>query len=212
MRLTNPDAEGMHAATRVENEVAIISLASAALRGLQPHVVPHIYGWGSAKSGQGWILQELMPGSPVDEAFKTMDHEQKKKIFVEMTELLKGLQEYKLPKTITAFGGMTYDDAGQIISEAMPSVGAGPWPSFEASFIGRLEVALKKPDENPYIKGWRANGLRDGLEAFVAEGVPEQFRALSSKDDRVIVHANFSELSAISLAFHSFPLMARSPE
>lgn len=202
MRLTNPDAEGMHAATRVENEVAIISLASSALHGFQPHVVPHIYGWASAKSGQGWMLQEFMPGSPVDEAFKTMDHEQKKKIFAQMTELLKGLQEYKLPETITAFGGVTYDDAGQIISEAMPSVGAGPWPSFEASFQGRLEVALKKADENPYIKGWRANGLRDRLEAFVAGGVPDQFETLSSKEDRVIVHADFSELSAIScLAF-----------
>jgi hypothetical protein len=45
VRLTNSDTEGMNLATRVENEVAIISLASAALRDFQPHVVPRVYGW-----------------------------------------------------------------------------------------------------------------------------------------------------------------------
>lgn len=197
MRLANPEAEGMHAATRVENEVAIISLAFTALRGFRPHVVPRVYGWGSAKSGQGWILQEFMPGLPVNEAFGTMDHDQKKEIFVQMAELLKALQEYKLPETITDFGGVTYNDDGQIISAIMPTVGTGPWRSFEASFVGRLEVGLKKADKNPYIKGWRTNGLRDRLEAFVAEGVPAQFKTLSSKEDRSIVHADFSKLSAI---------------
>lgn len=64
----------MNQKTRVENEVAIISLAASALSGFKPHVVPCVYGWGSAAtpSSQGWILQELMPGTPVDEAFESM--------------------------------------------------------------------------------------------------------------------------------------------
>lgn len=44
MRLTNPATEGMNMANRVENEVAIISLASAALDNFQPHVMPRVYG------------------------------------------------------------------------------------------------------------------------------------------------------------------------
>ena len=45
VRLANPDAEGMNANTHIENEVAIITLASAALGAFEPHVVPSVYGW-----------------------------------------------------------------------------------------------------------------------------------------------------------------------
>jgi hypothetical protein len=196
LRLTNSDAEGMHPATRVENEVALILLASEALCNFQPPVVPRIYGWGSAASGQGWTLQELLPGEPLDEAFESMSLDEKRRILAQMAELLKGLQGFSLPDTVKGFGGVTYDGSGAIVSAAMPSVGAGPWSSLEESFKRRLEVALAKADENQYIKGWRANGLRERLEAFVAKGVPEQLEALGSRADRVIVHADFSEGSS----------------
>ncbi|KAF4634752.1 hypothetical protein G7Y89_g3359 [Cudoniella acicularis] len=193
-RLTNPDTEGMNQTTRVENEVATIALASAALAGFVPHVVPSVYAWGSAaiESSQGWIIQELMPGAPVDESFDAMDLEQKRQIFAQMAKLLKSLQDYELPESIASFGGVTFDDTGRPISTAMTSVGAGPWSSYEASFKGRLEVALQKADANPYIKGWRANGVRQRLDAFVERGVPAQFEALGSKQDRVIIHADFT--------------------
>lgn len=176
LRLANPDAEGMHAATRVENEVAIISLATAALSAFETRVVPSVYGWGSAAATDphtyGWILQEFMPGAPVDEAFKTMSLDEKRGIFMQMTALLKALQEYKLPDSITSFGGATFDDNGYIVSAAMTSIGAGPWLSYEDSFKARLKVALRKADANPYIQGWRANGVRERLDAFVECGVP----------------------------------------
>jgi hypothetical protein len=50
VRLTNPATEGMNMANRVENEVAVISLASAALDHFRPAVVPRVFGWGSATS------------------------------------------------------------------------------------------------------------------------------------------------------------------
>ncbi|KFY05764.1 hypothetical protein V492_08313 [Pseudogymnoascus sp. VKM F-4246] len=74
----------------------------------------------------------------------------------------------------------------------MTSVGAGPWPTYETSFKGRLKVALRKVDANPYIKGWPANGVRERLDAFVERGVPAQFEGLDSKQDRVIIHADFT--------------------
>lgn len=145
----------MHQATRVENEVSIINLASAALAEVVPHIVPSVYGWGSAvvESSPGWIIQELMPGTPVDESFDAMDLEQKRKIFAQMARMLKLLQDYQLPSSIAGFGGVTFNDIGRPISTAMTSVGAGPWASYEASFEGRLEVALREADENPYIRG-----------------------------------------------------------
>lgn len=44
IRLSNPDAEGMHQETRVQNEVAILTLASAALRHIKPSIVPRVFG------------------------------------------------------------------------------------------------------------------------------------------------------------------------
>jgi hypothetical protein len=195
LRLTNPNAEGMNRKTRVENEVAIISLASAALKDFQPHIVPSVYGWGSAaeESSQGWILQELIPGSPVDETFDAMPFEEKKNILAQMARFLKALQEFKLPDSINQYGGVKFDDAGKIVSCAMTSVGSGPWPSYEAYFRDRLEKALKKSDDNPYIKGWHSNGVRQRLESFVSNGLPMQFENFESKDDKAIVHADFSE-------------------
>jgi hypothetical protein len=202
MRLSNPNAEGMNQKTRVENELAIISLASAALSGFEPHVVPAVYAWASAatESSQGWILQELMLGTPVDDTFDIMDLQQKQQTFAQMAKMLKALQDYQLPESITDFGGVTFDDTGRIVSTAMTSVGAGPWSSYEASFKSRLEVALKKVDANPYIQGWRTNGVRERLDAFVERGIPAQFESLSSKQDRVIIHGDYSEL------FHEPPL------
>ncbi|CAJ2508321.1 Uu.00g133470.m01.CDS01 [Anthostomella pinea] len=194
IRLTNVDAEGMSPATRVENEVAMISLAAAALSGFRPSVVPSVYAWGSAATtaAQGWIIQQLMPGEAVDEAFTSMHLAGKKSILSQMASLLKALQDYQLPETITGFGGVTFDEDGRIVSTAMTSVGAGPWPSYESSFRGRLQVALQRADENPYIEGWHANGIRERLDAFVAHGVPSQFESFKTANDKAIIHADFT--------------------
>ncbi|PVI01562.1 hypothetical protein DM02DRAFT_727843 [Periconia macrospinosa] len=194
MRLTNPNADGMNPETRVENELAMIYLAATALRDLKPHVVPSVYGWGSAAlpSSQGWILQELMPGAPLDETFESMPLDEKKGILAQMAQFLHALQAFQLPRSIKQYGGVTFDDSGSIVSTAMTTVGSGPWPSYEDYFRDRLERALKKADSNPYLKGWHANGVRERLEAFVKSGVPEQFKSFESRHDKTIVHADFT--------------------
>ena len=109
-----------------------------------------------------------------------------------MAVLLKALQDYQLPDSIAGFGGVTFDHDGRIVSAAMTSVGAGPWPSYQDSFQGRLEVALRKADANSYIWGWRSNSIRERLDAFLERGVPAQFKALSSRKEKVVVHADLS--------------------
>ncbi|KFZ05787.1 hypothetical protein V501_08022 [Pseudogymnoascus sp. VKM F-4519 (FW-2642)] len=163
-RLANPDAEGMIRTTRIENEVATIALTSAALAGFVPQIVP----------------------------FVAMELEKKQDIFAQMVKILKALQDYELPASIIGFGGVTFDDHGYIVSTAMTSVGAGPWTAYEASFKDRLAVTLRKADANPYIKEWRANSVRERLDTFVERGLPIQFEHLDSKQDRVIIHADFT--------------------
>ncbi|KAF2278697.1 uncharacterized protein EI97DRAFT_465117 [Westerdykella ornata] len=194
LRLSNPDAEGMNPETRVENEVAIISLAAMALRDFSPPIVPSVYAWGSATSlsSQGWILQELMPGAPVDDKLDSMFIEEKQTVLAQMARILKALQDFDLPENIKEYGGVTFESSGNMISAPMTSVGSGPWHTYEDYFRDRLERALKKSDENPYIKGWHANGVRQRLEAFVKSGVPAQFQSLESRDGKCIVHADFT--------------------
>ncbi|KAK4198254.1 kinase-like domain-containing protein [Triangularia verruculosa] len=194
MRLTNSDAEGMSTTARVENEVAIMTLASSALRSYIPNIVPRIYGWASAAGGsaQGWILQEFMPGSPGDASFKALNPDEKKNFLLQMAKILKGLQDFELPSSIKGFGGVTFDESGEVISGAMSSGGLGPWPTYEEFFRHQLDVALKTSDTNPYIKGWHAKGLRKRLDAFVSHGVAAEFDGLASAADRVIVHGDFT--------------------
>ncbi|EJT70659.1 hypothetical protein GGTG_11682 [Gaeumannomyces tritici R3-111a-1] len=105
LKLTNQDAEGAHYATRVENEVAIMTLASAALRSIELDVVPRIFAWASEATSQG-------------------------------------------------FGGLTFDGSGRI--------------------------------------GWRANGVRERLDAFLQNAFPGLFASFTSKDRKVIVHGDFN--------------------
>ncbi|KAG4291646.1 aph phosphorylate [Fusarium proliferatum] len=155
MRLSNPEAASMHPETRVQNEVAMISLASQALGHFSPSIVPRVFGWGAASHHRlGWILQEFMPGEALAEPFgETMSLEQKKDILTQMTAILKALQDYPLPEGIRGWEGA---------------------------------------DNNPYLQGWRTNGVRGRIQDFLQRGLPQQFSQLPSKDERAIVHADFT--------------------
>ncbi|KAK0726542.1 hypothetical protein B0T21DRAFT_385758 [Apiosordaria backusii] len=194
MRLSNADAEGMYQETRVQNEVAILTLASAALRHIKPNIVPRVFGWDGASQGRlGWILQDMMPGVPLDGVFSpTASLEQKTAVLRQMAAILKALQDYPLPKSIQGWGGLTFDSSGAIVSAPMPSVGAGPWSSLENSYRCRLKAALDKADKNPYLKGWRPNGIRDRVDDFIERGLSAQFSDLTSSQDRAIIHADFT--------------------
>ena len=91
LRLSNPDAADMHYETRIQNEVGMLTLASAALQHIKPSVVPQVFGWGAAnREHLGWILEELMPGVPLAEHFNTMSFHQKKEIWRRLQNCLKG--------------------------------------------------------------------------------------------------------------------------
>jgi exonuclease III len=88
----------------------------------------------------------------------------------------------------------------------MPTVGEGPWGSYEESFRGRIAVTLREADENTHIRGWRSNEIREGvmrerIDAFVeqARGLSTRLEELEEKERRCIVHADFSKFSILSL-------------
>ena len=195
LRLSNPDAAGMHQSTRVQNEVGILNLASAALRHVQPSVVPRVFGWEAANDqSPGWILEEMMPGVALADGFSSsMTADQRRGPLAQVAEMLKTLQEYPLPESIKGWGGVTFDANGSIISASMSNVGAGPWQSLEDSYRERFALALAEADKNIYLEGWHGNGVRGRIDAFIEHGLAMQFCGFASKHDRGIIHGDFSE-------------------
>lgn len=83
-----------------------------------------------------------MPGIPLDESFESIHLDRKKNILAQMAKFLKALQDFSLPKSIKEYDGITFDDFGRIVSTSLTTVGSGPWPSYEAHFRNRLQLAL----------------------------------------------------------------------
>ncbi|KAH6621184.1 hypothetical protein B0J18DRAFT_410980 [Chaetomium sp. MPI-SDFR-AT-0129] len=195
VRLIKPGGERIRVKQNnsiVENEVAIMSLASAALQKSAPNIVPRVYAWGSAavktdqpeSSSQGWILLESISGRRLADVYDDMGPGQKRSLFTQVSVLLKSFQTFTLPAGITRFGQVTYEDDGQIVSKE-----TGSWPSYEAYFRGRLEAALREADHNEHIKGWVDDGLRERLGNFVTQGLSAHFEELGSKEEKVVTHA-----------------------
>ena len=61
----------------------------------------------------------------------------------------------------------------------MTSVSFKSWLSFETSFKNWLGVALQRADDIPYIQGWRANNVRERINAFIQRGVSAQVGCFS---------------------------------
>lgn len=96
IRLTNP-AAGYDDKVRVENEVAALAVDRDALRTKLPHLVPRVFGWCSASNGQGWIVEEGMPGTLLLEEFDCMSDKDKDTILGQMAAILSAFNDFHFP-------------------------------------------------------------------------------------------------------------------
>jgi len=71
----------------------------------------------------------------------------------------------------------------------------GPWETYEQSYRARIKIALKKSEQNDFIRGWDTDGIRDRIHAFLdaKHGLNAQFAQLDHADKRVVVHADLSK-------------------
>jgi hypothetical protein len=208
LRLSNALSETMHAFNRTENEVGMITLASAALKDTNHHsIVPDVYDWGTVAAGSsfGYILQQCMGGITVDKYLESSPvNASRDKLFAQTAEIINAFQLYELPDGITGYGGVTFDANGRLISGQFPSLGDGPWPTFEEYFLAEFRIALKLADDNKYIQGWHASGVRDKIDKFVAERIPLAFAGLSSRAEKCITHADFCKCFNFYAVAHHF--------
>lgn len=203
VRLSNV-AAGLNEINRVQNEVAAMSLVRDALGGSFDSPVPRVYGWASVHNGQSWIIQEYMQGKAQDQAFKTMNVSDKRKILRQMAEVVKVLQRYQLPLSIQGYGGLSFDQSGSIVSAAMTTIHAGPFDTYEALCRAMLQSSLAEAEQSPLLKGWEPNGIRARLNAFIREGVSPTIEN-ADVEKKVLVHSDFSKFLVSHYPSHLQP-------
>jgi len=192
-RLSNDHpGTGLNNTNRVENEVAFISLVRKALLGSKySQIVPNIYSWASVSSGQGYTMQQFMSGTMPDKVLDTMSLDEKTVIRSQIAEILALMQKLVIPDTVNSLGGLTFDKAGNIISAQMTILKGGPFDSYEDLVSFMFESQLKESDDSVVIDGWKPNGTRGRIDAFVQQGLEKLFDGLDTR--KVLVHSDFSK-------------------
>ena len=190
IRLPNP-ISGYNDQTRVENEVASLSITRNALQAKFPDFIPRVFGWRSANHGQGWILQEHMSGSPLLDDFDQMNDADKAYILEQMADVLSSFQLTELPATVQNYGGLGFGPSGEYISAPMSIIDAGPFSIYEDLVKATIVSKLTKADTDPQVKGWRASGIRTRLEKFIAEGLHVVMKSMG-RFPKALIHSDFS--------------------
>lgn len=171
-RIGNPAAMFNHA-VKVENTVAMMQLTRQALSELD--IVPKVFAWSETgePSGTGWILEEYMPGVDIESKFFTdVPREAQRFVLSQMATILKAVQDFELPPKASEFGGLVFDDTGDVTSGPFAvEPYNGPHPDMESMYRGMLQAQLVEADRSRVAQGWKKDGLRDRLDAFAERGL-----------------------------------------
>lgn len=193
VRLSNshPDT-GLYPTNRVENEVAALKLARQALaeKGLQA-IVPEVYKWESAKDGkQGWVLMQCLEGEPLDEVFASMtEHADKEKVLKQIAEIAYAIQYLEVPDSLKSYGGLTFNERGDIVGGQMTTYNAGPFASFTTMMKALFRSKLDSADASAILQGWSA--VRPRLDKLLETGIDELLRAVDT-ETQCLVHGDFT--------------------
>jgi hypothetical protein len=180
---------------RVENEVGMMLLFRRALANHHlGHLVPDIYGWGSAEGGQGWILQEFKQGLQLDRIFETASDQLKQSILTQMADIVHAMQTFEVPHTVTEYGGVSFSPTGEIVSGPMTTLSREPFQTYAQLYKVFFEQQLTASDKSPVLKGWQEDGLRARLMRFCAEKLPGMTSAFDNST-KTIVHSDLSKPS-----------------
>jgi hypothetical protein len=182
-RIGNPVSMFNHT-VKVENTVATMQLMRQTLSKLA--IVPHVYAWSKTggPSDNGWILEQHMPGIDIEPDFhKNLSRESQRHVLGQIAEVLKTVQDFKLPATASGFGGLAFDADGNVVSGPfVVEPYTGPYPDMKSFYKDMLRAQLKEADRSRVAKGWRENGLRDRLDAFAERGLEILLSKTLAKD------------------------------
>jgi hypothetical protein len=167
-RHTNPVA-GLNEEYQIQNSVAIMSLARQALSSFPQRLVPLVFAWqDKAAAFPGWAVTEFVEGHNIAEEFHNMDVQNQDKVLTQVTQVLKGLQEFKLPTK--HFGGIGFDESGNFIGRPMNLPCGGPFNSYGELCRGMLDWQANARAASEYLSAndelsivERVIEMRDGV-------------------------------------------------
>ncbi|KAL7908442.1 hypothetical protein GGI35DRAFT_486492 [Trichoderma velutinum] len=193
VRLSNSDPRtGLNNINRVENEVAFMALIRQALAKTKySHIIPNVYSWADITSGQGFTVQQYMPGTIPAKSFETLSLQDKSIVLGQMADILALLQQFDIPKTVEMFGGLKFDEYGRVISGQMSRFTGEPSATYKDFLRSIFRAKLQEADENPIILGWEENGLRTKLDEFIGyqlDGILKDYEQVV----RVLIHGDFT--------------------
>lgn len=208
LKLSNPKAEGLNNANRVENDVIASSLIRKSLSQHAPEmadIVPAIYAWepfadpspDADEAFSGWTLMEYRPGSNLDGQFAGMSDQEQHGVMTQVATILSAIQAVQLPAGVNGLGGLTIASDGSIVTGQRPLLPGGPWPSYADMLAAKLRFQLDGDAENSTVlRGWRNNKtLRERLDAFISSPVIHRVLQRGGVDTghRVLTHGDFSK-------------------
>jgi hypothetical protein len=203
VRLSNPHAEGLNNANRVENEVASQYLVRKSLeKDNRPLVVPAVYAWGPCRfeeqpdeTGFGWSILEFKHGCELDAVFPTLSPQERRSVIEQIAESFLSIQKTQLPESVTQFGALTFDGRGQIVIGQMPLLVGGPWDTYSSLWDAKLKSQLLDSDKSPLLRGWEDDGIRERLDSFLAKGGVSQVLGREDIVEKVLIHGDLSTYS-----------------
>lgn len=191
IRISNPQAM-LNEDVRVQNEVAAMCLMRQALSTYQDRLIPNTYAWCPSIEGYGWILQEYMAGAQLDKEFHGLDRDHKQDILHQIADVFKLIQSYSLPESVKGYGGLAFNECGEIVTGPTTIPCGGPFSEFHEMYMQMLRRQLIESDTSERIAGWRRSDLRDRLERFVTNGIAKQV-VENSIARQTLVHGDFSK-------------------
>ncbi|KAK3689473.1 phosphotransferase enzyme family protein [Podospora appendiculata] len=198
IRLSNPKAEGLNHANRVQNEVASMHLARKGLQTFKPElfdVIPAVYAWGAPEGDAlGWTLMEFKEGVQLDTIFSLLSDADKNDVVEQIADIFSGVQRAPLPESVKSYGGLTIDvDSGEIVTGQMTTLEGGPWNEYADLWKTTLSASLAEAEGSTVLEGWRPSGVREILDAFITSGL-QGFLAKSGVDTtlRCLVHGDLT--------------------
>lgn len=194
LKFQRPDA-ALDESVRLMNEIAAMDLARRALVSL--NVVAKVFAYGKIEhKGQtvSWFIQEFKSGETLSAAWDGLSLTNKETLLTQIAQIYTTLQQCELPETVNAFGGLQFNDDGEIVSGPHVFGFGGPYASLEDLYVGMFKKQLELADSCSVVKGWSGSkkGLRQRIEKFVNEGLSPALAAVSNKT-LTLVHGDFGK-------------------
>ncbi|KAK8139513.1 phosphotransferase enzyme family protein [Apiospora sp. TS-2023a] len=199
-RMSNPLAEGLNNANRVENDVAASYLIRQSVEraGLTP-VVPAVYAWApnrvpvvAGEAGFGWTLGEFKPGDDLDVQFPALAPDAAAAVLEQLADLVVAVQRVELPVGVTKFGALTIDVNGNVVSGQMPLLKGGPWDTYADTWVAKLGERLAESDQSPLLKGWRDSGIRERINKYLSDGGVRKILETVELNQKVLNHGDLT--------------------